>query len=115
MSEDTMRVTFDEPTAVNTYNAINGFIDDFYASVDVTHTPFSMKISIRIIVVIQNAGGDEKEFPLSCYWEEDATVINTRMKAIVTAFILGINSMEAASSYTTVQNMHGSVVLTIAS
>ena len=115
MSEDTMRVTFNEPTVVNVYNAINGFIDDFYAAVDVTHTPASMKMSIHIVVIIQNAGGDEKEFSLNCYWEEDAAVINTRMKNIAIGFIGGITTMEAASSYTTIQRMHGTVALTITS
>ena len=113
MAEEKMQVSFSETTVALANTTLTGFIDDFYASIDVTYTPVSMKIVASMILVIRNAGGDEEIFKLSFEWFEDAATINTRMKNILQAFTAGITAMEAASSYTTIQTLSGKVVMTI--
>jgi len=113
MAVETMAVSYVETTVALLNTTIQGYIDDFYASIDVTYTPSGMRMSSTIRLTIQNAGTDELVFNLSFEWYEDTAVINTRLKNIFAAFTAGITAMEAASSYTTVISLSGTLTLTI--
>lgn len=112
MSDDRMRVDFSETTVARVNTTVQGFIDDFYASVDVNYTPSAMKISADMTLVVTD-GATPRTFRATFNWYEDAVTINTRIKNIFAAFTAGLTSMEGSSSYTTVVTLSGSVILTV--
>lgn len=113
MAIETLRVTYSETTVALMNSVLDGFIDDFYASIDANYTPSAMNISLVCRLTIQNAGATERVFRSTFDWYEDAATINTRIKAVLAGFTDGITVMEGASSYTTVQTLAGTAILTI--
>lgn len=114
MDTETMKVSFADATIALANADIDGYIDDFYNSVDsLGGSPTAMRIVVAATLVIQNAGGDEKSFVLRFSWCEDTAVINTKMKAILQGFTDGVTVMEEASSYTDVQSIFGVVSMEI--
>jgi hypothetical protein len=113
MPTETMQVTVLETTIALLDTTVQGYIDDFYASIDVSYAPDSMRISATLRLTIQNAGTDELVFNLSFDWFEDTAVINTRLKNIFAAFTAGITAMEGASTYTIIQSLSGTILLTL--
>lgn len=113
MSQDRMQVDFHETTVARVDTTVQGFIDDFWASIDVNYTPSAIELTVEFKLVVQNAGGTEKTFRQTLNWFEDASVQNTRMKNIFAAFTAGITAMEGASSYTTVISLSGTAVMKV--
>ena len=113
MGLDRAIYTYNETTAAAAGVTIQGYIDDFYASIDVNYTPDSMKMSIDLIFTVANAGADQQSFRMICNWFEDAAVINTRLKNVVIGFIASLSNMEGSSSYTIVVSVVGSVALIV--
>ena len=111
--KDTMRIEVYETALGNFQTSVQGFIDDFWASVDVSHTPASIDLTASIKTVVKNASNVEKTFPSSFRWFEDAATQNTRMKNIFVGFCGGITNMEAASSYTTIVSMSATISISI--
>jgi len=113
MATEVMRVSFNEATIALANTTVDGYIDDFYASIDTNHTIASIELSILADLTVQNAGLDEEVFGFRFRWFEDAGVLNTVMKDIWQAFTDGLTNMEAASSYTTVQSLSGVAIISI--
>lgn len=113
MSKDRMNVNFVETTIALADTTMQGFIDDFYASNDVSYTPASMEIQATIAFKVKDGSNVEKTLGFSLQWFESASVINTRLKNIWAAFTAGLTAMEAASSFTTVMTVSVSAMLEI--
>jgi hypothetical protein len=111
--QDTIRSDFLEPTIAAANTTANTFIDGSWASIDVSHTPTEIQLTAVIKFSVTNGTGVTKIFDLRFTWTEDATVQNTRMKAIWAAFTAGLTAMEGASSYTTVVSVAVNIVLRI--
>jgi len=110
---EVMKVGFNETTIALANATVDGYIDDFYASIDVNYTIASIELSILADLTVQNAGSDEEIFRFKFRWFEDDGVLNTVMKNIWAAFTDGLTNMETASSYTTVQSLSGVAIITI--
>lgn len=113
MPVDRAIYTFNEATVALADTTIDGYIDDFYASIDANYTPDDMSIKVDLIYTVENAGGDEQEFRMIFEWFEDTGVLNTILKNVLTGFTAGLTTMEGASSYTTVVSLIGTVTLVI--
>ena len=111
--KDTMRVDSYESSVANVDTSVQGFIDDFWTSVDNTHTPASIELIAALEITVRNGSNVDKKFPFTFRWFEDAATQNTRMKNIFAAITAGITAAEAASSYTTVLVVEGTVTLNI--
>jgi len=109
MAQDAMQVKFAETTVARVNTTVSGFIDDFWASIDVNYTPSEIELFANLKLTVENAGGTEKVFSSSFRWIEDAATQNTRLKNVFVAFTAGLTAMETASSYTTVTELSGSI------
>lgn len=107
MAQDTMGVKFAETTVARVNTTVQGFIDDFWASVDTNYTPSAITLVANLVLTVENGSGTEQKCTSSFKWTEDAATQNTRMKNIFAAFTAGLTAMEAASSYTTVTELSG--------
>lgn len=113
MAQVSMQVKFTETTVALANTTVQGFIDDFWDSVDVSYTPTAIELFANLNFKVKNAGDVEKTFPASFKWYEDAATQNTRMKAVFAAFTAGLTAMEGASSYTTVTELSGHINMAI--
>ena len=93
--------------------SVQGLIDNFYGTVDVSYTPSAMEIRALINFKVQNGSAVEKVFVFNFNWYEDGATINTRLKNIWAAFTAGLTAMEAASTYTTVISISVSAILEV--
>jgi len=113
MAVETMQVTYAETTVALLDATIQGYIDDFYASIDTNYTPSAMTLVANLVLTVVNGSSVTLKFPATFTWTEDAATINTRMKNIFAAFTAGLTAMEGASSYTTVTTLGGRVSLKV--
>ena len=113
MAKDTMSVEFVETDVAKATTTVQGFIDDFWASLDVNYTPSAITLVANLVLTVVNGSSVTLKFPATFKWTEDAEVQETRMKNIFAAFTAGLTAMEAASSYTTVTTLGGRVSLKV--